>query len=125
MRKAFWIIQYQQEKEERQNHCNEERHCKRFQKVKPSGKRAKNGQLRQIIKSHKKKRYLEDVDVPEATIRMRIQQNHFIVHHNHYGGLQSPLLELDDTVVVISTYVQHTDDIIKCRNIISLILIFM
>ena len=73
-----------------------------FQKVKTSGKRTKNGQLRQIIESHKKKRNLEDVDVPKATIRMRIQRNHSIVHHNHHGGLQSPLLELDDTVVNVA-----------------------
>ena len=73
-----------------------------YQKVKASGKRAKKGQLKQIIEWHQKKRKLEDVDVPEATIRMRVQRNHSIVHHDHHGGLQSPLLELDETVVNVA-----------------------
>ena len=73
-----------------------------YQKVKASGKRAKKGQLKQIIEWHQKKRKLEDVDVPEATIRIRVQRNHSIVHHDHHGGLQFPLLELDETVVNVA-----------------------
>ena len=73
-----------------------------YQRVKASGKRAKWGELKQIIERHKIKRNLEEVHIPEATIRMRVQRNHSIVHHDHHGGLQSPLLELDDTVVKVA-----------------------
>ena len=43
-----------------------------YQKVKGSGKRAKKGELKQIIERHKMKRNLEDADIPEVMIRMRV-----------------------------------------------------
>ena len=60
----------------------------------------KAGLLKQIIERHKNKNNLTHVDIPEITIRKRVQQNSVIQYTDH-GGLQSPLLEIDDTVVKI------------------------
>ena len=64
-------------------------------------KRLKNGQLKKIIEKHKSKRHLYDVDIPEKTIRMRSFRKNPVLVHDHHGGLQSPLVEIDDVVVKI------------------------
>lgn len=71
-----------------------------YEKEKEKGKMKKN-QLKEIIKKHKKKRDLEDVDVPQDTIRQRVSRKKPFVPHHNSGGHTSPLAKIDDTIVSI------------------------
>ena len=66
-----------------------------------SGRRVENGTLQKIISSLKKKRKLDDIDIPVKTIRTRIHSNKPVVNNNQRGGRTSPLLKIEDTVIAI------------------------
>ena len=72
-----------------------------YVKVKNKEGTLKKGQLEEIIKRHKKKRKLEEVDIPSSTIRQRVLRNKTVVLNHHRGGHSSPLESLDDTIVDI------------------------
>ena len=76
--------------------------AKEYSELKRDGKRLKNGKIKDIIQKHKILKNLEDVDVPVKTIRTRYDRRKIVVNHDHHGGLQSPLLEIDDAVVKIA-----------------------
>ena len=70
-------------------------------KLKKEGKKLKPGQLKEMIENHKKRNNLMDVNIPEVTIRMRAQRHTSVIHHTNHGGLQSPLVEIDEDIVKI------------------------
>ena len=64
-------------------------------------RRISKGVLEEIIQKHQKKRGLEDVPVNKSLIRQRVLRKQPVVNHDHHGGLQSPLVAMDEAVVKI------------------------
>ncbi len=64
-------------------------------------RRIGKGMLEEIIKKHQKKRGLEDVPIKPLLIRQRVLQKQPVVNNDDHGGLQSPLVAMDESVVKV------------------------
>lgn len=69
--------------------------------AKKRGKRVGNGMLSELIERKKKERKLNDVNVSQSTIRLRIFRQKVIVKTNQKGGHTSPLIDIEETVIQI------------------------
>ena len=64
---------------------------------KKKSKNVKRGALKQLINDVKRKRDINDVEIPMGTIRQRVLRKK--THSHHHAGHVSPLLAIEDTVV--------------------------
>ena len=80
-------------------------------------RKVKNGILQSIIKKHKERNELQNVDIPLATIRQRIVRNKLVINSHQHGGHQSPLAFIEYLVVNILCQMSHFENVSHHREL--------